>query len=107
MFESRKNNGFVLLMALAVMFSIPRLALSQEIIFQTYEQIHIGDENIGGWPNVYGQCVQLPLGAITIGEQIEFSYMPYGLENAYIRFAGTELRLAPQVPNLGQKRPNY
>jgi len=107
MFRSRKANLFMLSTVLAAMLSVPRLALSQGIIFQTYEQIHIGDENIGGWPNVYGQCVQLPLGAITIGEQIEFSYMPYGLENAYIRFAGTELRLAPQVPNLGQKRPNY
>lgn len=107
MFRSSKNNLFILSMALAAMLSIPRLALSQEILFQTYEQIHIGDEDIGGWPNVYGQCVQLQLGSINKGDQIELSYMPYGLENAYIRFAGTELRLAPQVPNLGQKRPNY
>ncbi|MDG1421573.1 MAG: hypothetical protein P8Q29_11805, partial [Tateyamaria sp.] len=52
-------------------------------------------------------CVNLPLGPINNGDRIEITYIPYGLENAFIRFGSTELRLAPQMPNPGQKRPNY
>ena len=83
------------------------MALSQEVLFQTFGQIHIGDEDINGWPSISGRCVKLSLGSVKKGDQIELNYRPYGLENAFIRFAGGELRLAPQKPNTGQKRPNY
>ena len=85
----------------------PRIALSQEILFQTFGQVHVGDENIRGWPIISGRCFELPLGAINKGDQIELNYQPYGLENAFIRFIGSELRLTPQTPSPGQKRPNY
>lgn len=85
----------------------PRMALSQEIIFQTFGQIHVGDENIRGWPIISGRCFEISLGAINKGDQIELNYRPYGLENAFIRLGGAELRLTPQTPSPGQKRPNY
>ena len=96
-----------LLAFILTILSLPKAIFAQELLFQNFEQIHIGDENIGGWPNVYGSCVNLPLGPINNGDRIEITYIPYGLENAFIRFGSTELRLAPQMPNPGQKRPNY
>ena len=96
-----------LLIFILAILGVPRAIFAQELLFRNFEKIHIGDENISGWPNVYGLCVNLPLGPINNGDKIEIIYIPYGLENAFIRFGATELRLAPQVPNHGQKRPNY
>ena len=78
-----------------------------KVVFRRNDQVHIGDEKISKWSRLYGACVNVDLPDVAQGDQVIFSFRPYGLEKATINFLNDKKFLTPQVPLKGKKRPNY
>jgi len=85
---------------------VPGMA-SSEVVFQTNEKVHVGDEEISSWSPLYGSCVTITLPDVEQGDQVAFYYRPYGVENAQVSFMGMTRLMPAQRPQPGKKRPNY
>lgn len=68
---------------------------------------HLGDEEVGSWSPLIGQCFSFELPSIAQGGKVEVVFEPYGMERAFFRFSdGSIFEFDPQTVISGN-RPNY
>lgn len=85
-----------------------RVEMTQpQVVFQTNEKVHVGDEEISSWSPLYGQCVTVNLPEVAQEDRVAFYYRPYGVENATVSFMGMMQEMPTQRLRNGKKRPNY
>lgn len=69
--------------------------------------IHLGDENIKKWSSLHGQCYAINVPSAQNYYSLKVTYQGYGVESATASFSGSRIKLSPQAPKSGKKRPNY
>lgn len=94
-------NVLTKLFVFAGVFLAPSVSIG-EVVFQNDEYIHLGDEEITNWSELYGRCVALELPEIQHSRIMEVQFKPYALERAFIQYNEVVHPI-----DLGEARSNY
>lgn len=94
------------LVVVVLLVLTPTYSLSKTV-FSTNQTVHIGDEDISSWSDLFGQCVNIDLPRVDVNHQLEVTFEPYGIESAYLQYDGKNYKIKSQTPKSGKKRPNY
>lgn len=100
---------YITIIGYLLILGSPTVATSQQSyrVFASNDQYHLGDENIGSWPNLWGVCIDLGTAELAPLDTVKVVYKSYGLETAYLQVGSQRQILPPQMPLQGKRRPNY
>ena len=104
-----KINTYLNIIGCLLVVGFPVAVNSQQSyrVFSSDDQYHLGDENIGSWPNLWGACIGLGMAKLNPLDIVKIEYNSYGLETAYLQVGSQKQILSPQMPRKGKRRPNY
>ena len=108
-FSKTTINRYLNIIGCLLVLGVPIAANGQQShpVFSSEDQYHLGDENIGSWPNLWGVCIGLGTAELSHLDTVKVEYNSYGLETAYLQVGSQRQILSPQMPRQGKRRPNY